>query len=147
MRRIVAAVDDAESSLQVVRFAAELAAGLAAELILLTVVRAIGGTQPELERYRLEEHIQDSLAVLMVEEARHRLCSLRSQFDGMAVGQITCEVLVGNAAEQIVSYAKQHAVDLIATGHRSRSRLTCLLVGSVAKHVIDFAPCPVLVVR
>ena len=54
MKRIVAAIDDAESSLQVASLAAELAVGLAAELILVTVGRAIDGAQPELERYRFE---------------------------------------------------------------------------------------------
>ena len=38
-------------------------------------------------------------------------------------------------------------IDLIAIGHRSRGRLAGLLIGSVAKDVIDSAPCPVLVVR
>jgi nucleotide-binding universal stress UspA family protein len=36
---------------------------------------------------------------------------------------------------------------MIAIGHRSRGRLAGLLGGSVAKHVIDTAPCAVLVVR
>ena len=147
MKRIVAAIDDAESSLQVASLAAELAVGLAAELILVTVGRAIDGAQPELERYRFEEHIEDSLAALTVEEAHHRLRALQARLSDKADVPITCEVLVGKVADQLVSYAKQHAVDLIAIGHRSRGRLAGLLIGSVAKDVIDSAPCPVLVVR
>ena len=147
MKRIAAAVDDAESSSQVAHYAARLAADLGADLILVTVGRAIDGTQPELERYRAEEHLKDSLSVLVVEESKRRLCVLRDHLDDTPVVQITCEVLVGNVAEQLVSYAKQNAVDLLVIGHRSRGWLGGLLVGSVAKDVIDSAPCPVLVVR
>ena len=82
-----------------------------------------------------------------MEEAHHRLRALQARLSDKADVPITCEVLVGKVADQLVSYAKQHAVDLIAIGHRSRGRLAGLLIGSVAKDVIDSAPCPVLVVR
>jgi nucleotide-binding universal stress UspA family protein len=148
MKRIIAAVDDGESALQVARFAVELASGLGTDLVLVTVARHIDeGEQPDLDRYRREEHVQESLAVLSVDAARFRLTSLRGQLDNAPGIEITCDVLSGNVAEQLVSYARLHAVDLIVIGHRSRNRLAGLLVGSVAKHVIDTAPCPVLVVR
>ena len=147
MKRIMAAVDDAEQALHVARAAVDLAQGLHAGVVLVTVGDIIEGSQPDLERYRREEHVEDSLAVLTVDAAERRLSSLRTQLGGRPDLDITCQVLVGNVAEQIVSYARQQPIDVIAIGHRSRGRLAGLLAGSVAKQVIDTAPCPVLVVR
>ena len=52
-----------------------------------------------------------------------------------------------NPAEEIVKYAKAHAIDLIVMGTHGRGALAQLLVGSVAERVVRTAPCPVLTVR
>jgi nucleotide-binding universal stress UspA family protein len=52
----------------------------------------------------------------------------------------------GDAAEEIVSYAKQRAVDLIVLGTHGRTGVTRALLGSVAERVVRTAPCPVLTV-
>lgn len=49
--------------------------------------------------------------------------------------------------EAIVSYAKDKKVDLIIIGSHGATGLKRLLMGSVAKGVIEHAPCPVLLVR
>ena len=50
-------------------------------------------------------------------------------------------------AEAIVSYAKEHDVDLIVAGTHGRRGLQRMLIGSVAEEVLRAAPCPVLTVR
>jgi nucleotide-binding universal stress UspA family protein len=50
-------------------------------------------------------------------------------------------------AENIVRYAEQNNIELIVMGHKSRSGLERLLVGSVAVKVVTYAPCSVLVIR
>ena len=50
-------------------------------------------------------------------------------------------------ADNIVRYAEQNNIDLIVIGHKSRSGLVRLLVGSVAVKVVAYAPCSVLVMR
>jgi nucleotide-binding universal stress UspA family protein len=52
-----------------------------------------------------------------------------------------------NPAEQIVKYAKAHAIDLVVMGTHGRGTMAQLLVGSVAERVVRTAPCPVLTVR
>ena len=51
------------------------------------------------------------------------------------------------AAETIVQYARDHAVDLIVMGTHGRRALAHVLMGSVAERVVRMAPCPVLTVR
>ena len=50
-------------------------------------------------------------------------------------------------ADSIVNYAEQNHFDLIVVGHKSRTGLSRLLIGSVAAKVVTYAPCSVLVVR
>jgi len=56
-------------------------------------------------------------------------------------------VLVGHPAEQIVRHAEDWQADLVVVGHRGRTLFERWLVGSVAKYVINHAPCAVLVAR
>ena len=50
-------------------------------------------------------------------------------------------------ADIIIKYAEQNHFDLIVVGHKSRTGLSRLLIGSVAAKVVTYAPCSVLVVR
>lgn len=52
-----------------------------------------------------------------------------------------------SAADNIVHYAKNNNIDLIVMGHKSKSGIERILVGSVAGKVVAYAPCSVLVVR
>jgi nucleotide-binding universal stress UspA family protein len=61
--------------------------------------------------------------------------------------QAAFEVRVGHPAEQIVHLAEEIKVDAIAMGHRGESLLQKWLLGSVAKRVLSYAHCTVIVVR
>jgi nucleotide-binding universal stress UspA family protein len=49
--------------------------------------------------------------------------------------------------EDLVQYAKEHAIDEIMIGVRRRSKVGKLVFGSTAQYVILEAPCPVLSVK
>ena len=65
--------------------------------------------------------------------------------DGAHVGPLI--QLWGQAAEQICTYADDHACDLIVLGTRGRSSFSKLLLGSVSVQVTSHAHCPVTLVR
>ncbi len=52
-----------------------------------------------------------------------------------------------SAADNIVKYAANNHIDLIVMGHKSKTGMERLLIGSVAGKVVTYAPCSVLVVR
>jgi nucleotide-binding universal stress UspA family protein len=56
-------------------------------------------------------------------------------------------VEVGHPAVKITAYAEMHGVDMIVMGHRGKTLFDRWLIGSVAKKVISYAPCSVLIVR
>src|SRR6185295_7251497 len=52
----------------------------------------------------------------------------------------------GDAADEIVRYARDHGIQLIVLGTHGRTGVSRVLLGSVAERVIRTAPCPVLTV-
>ena len=53
----------------------------------------------------------------------------------------------GEPHDQIIHYAKTKGIDLIVMGTYGRRGTKRILIGSVTERVIEYAPCPVLVVR
>jgi nucleotide-binding universal stress UspA family protein len=54
---------------------------------------------------------------------------------------------IGTAYDEIVNAAKEIRADLIVIGSHGRSGFERFLVGSTAERVVQYAPCPVLVVK
>ena len=52
-----------------------------------------------------------------------------------------------SVAGAIVSYAEGKNVDLIVVGTRGKSGIKNMLLGSVAASVVNYAHCPVMVVK
>ena len=61
--------------------------------------------------------------------------------------ELETEVVVGHPAEQIVMEAEEKSIDLIVVGHRGKGLFERWLLGSVARVVIAYAHCAVMVVR
>lgn len=59
----------------------------------------------------------------------------------------SCLIVEGRPFEGIVRLAKDSNVDLIVMGTYGRRGAERLLIGSVAERVIEYATCPVLVVK
>ncbi|MEJ2695493.1 MAG: universal stress protein [Candidatus Sulfobium sp.] len=61
--------------------------------------------------------------------------------------RISTEVAVGHPAATIVKFAEERSCSLIIVGHRGRSKLGGLLLGSVSRHIASLAGCTVVIVR
>ena len=72
--------------------------------------------------------------------------------EAVAVGKnrgviVRGEILEGDVAGEILSYAEQHQVDMIVTGAKGHGQLEALLIGSVARKLVSLAHVPVVVVK
>lgn len=56
-------------------------------------------------------------------------------------------LLRGDAAAEIIEYAKTRQVDLIVAGSRGLGTIKGWLLGSVSRKLAHYAPCSVLIVR
>ena len=81
------------------------------------------------------------------EAARSHLYRRLTDDDRRNLGACAVVEASDTPAEAIVRYARRANVDLIVTGTHGRSGVARALVGSVAEHVVQAAPCPVLTVR
>ena len=57
------------------------------------------------------------------------------------------ELLLGSPAETMVGYAERRHADLIVVGAQGLRATFGILLGGVAQQVVEYAACPVLVVR
>lgn len=60
---------------------------------------------------------------------------------------VETELLYGDPVTQVTDYAAEEGFDTIYLGHRGRSERADLMLGSVAKAVVERATVPVTVVR
>lgn len=82
-----------------------------------------------------------------VRGAKRYLSNVRRRLRNAAVRDVHLVVAQGDAAAEIVRYAWQEGVGLIAITTHGRSGLVRAVMGSVADRVIRQAPGPVLVIR
>jgi nucleotide-binding universal stress UspA family protein len=136
--RIVIGVDASEPAEDVCRFVASRTwpAGTAIDVIATYEATGLSGLAPasatnlEAEREALEEIVADRAALLR-----------RSGLN------VTTTVEFGDPAQAIIRHAQETFAQLIAVGSRRRGPIASAVLGSVSAHLVDHAPCPVLVVR
>ncbi|MBF2022400.1 MAG: universal stress protein [Hydrococcus sp. C42_A2020_068] len=61
--------------------------------------------------------------------------------------RVQYEQIPGSPARTICQVAREWQANLIVIGHRGRSGLSEMLLGSVSNYVVHYAPCSVLLVR
>lgn len=136
IKTILAAVDFSEESLKAADFAVSLAQESNAELHLLHVY------EPEPPYHLSKEYLQETMDKVQKKLSTVIPESLRETVPGDVI--LEKGHPVHNA---IVEEAKQLGVDLVVVGTKGRTGLGHVLMGSVAEHVVRYAPCPVFVHR
>ncbi|MDI6827729.1 MAG: universal stress protein [Armatimonadota bacterium] len=79
-------------------------------------------------------------------EGRAALNAVKNIFDEVAI-PIKIEIRQGIPAETIIQVAHEGKFDLIVIGHKGKGGFREFLLGSVSKHIVQNAPCSVLVGR
>ncbi len=104
---------------------------------------------PEYQVYRAERltALSGRYRGQALDTFRSELHALARELGGAAGPRVETEVAEGEPAEVIVTRAAELEVDLIAMGTHGRSALGRVFLGSVARRVVQHAPCPVLTVR
>jgi nucleotide-binding universal stress UspA family protein len=137
MKKILVAYDGSKQSEKAFDLALDMASKYSARMIVLSVARIpeppfaveVGDILHNAEEYY---------------EGRFRAMKDKASDAGINTRFL---VRIGHPAEQIVLLANEEAVDAIVIGHRGESFLQRWLLGSVAKRVLSYANCTVVVVR
>lgn len=135
--KILVAYDGSIQSQQAFDFGMDMAAKYGAALNVLSIARP---PEPPVN-VELQAVLERATEYFESHFARMKI---RAQQAGVTTA---FEVRVGHPAEQIVHLADQIGADAIVMGHRGESLLQKWLLGSVAKRVLSYAHCTVIVVR
>jgi nucleotide-binding universal stress UspA family protein len=142
--RILLPLDGSEAGEAAITRVKELKARLGAEVILLDVVptgrhlRTVGGLdhilypEPEIENFK--------------KEAKEYLDKVYKRLQ-RGKGELKVAIRTGEVAKEILNYAKEKRVNLIAISSHGHSGMTKWVFGSTAQKVIQGSPIPVLVVK
>ena len=155
MQRILVPLDGSELAEGALPYAVDLATQLSATLYLVRVVStsrhmaasSLAGATGGMDGMSAVDiqAIQDAVALQTQEADRYlgeQAQSLRGQ--GLMVEAEACQ---GSAAEEIIQYARDNKIDMIAISSRGRSGLGRLVFGSVCDKVMREAGIPVLVIK
>jgi len=140
VRKILIPTDGSDSAMRAADFALEMAEHFKSEVIAIYVIDRIilEEISKVYGRRELEEEIKrkaERCLNYIVRSAERK---------GLKASSILVE---GQPHDQIVRHAKSLGVDLIVMGSKGRRGANRILIGSVTERVIEYAPCPVLVIR
>jgi nucleotide-binding universal stress UspA family protein len=139
-RTILAATDFGAIATHAVDYAADLAAALDAELILVNVYQVPPSLMPG------EAGVAAELALRIPREAERLLAET---LERVARPKLRARGVLkeGDAREGILAAARSERADLIVMGTHGRRGISRALIGSVAESALREAPCPVLTVH
>ncbi len=140
IKKILVPTDGSDSSMRAAEFALKLAKYFESEIIAIYVIDHVILEEISKihERHELEEEIKRKA------ERYLNYIVKSAQREGLKASSILVE---GQPHDQIIRHAELLGVDLIVMGSKGRRGMNRILIGSVAERVIEYAPCPVLVMR
>lgn len=145
MKKILIPIDGSECSYRAMQKGKEIAEAFDSDIILLNVNAWV----PFIDEINVENIAQ--MAEKSREESEELLIEAKKYFkerkDSVTVKSIDTVSLTGEVGKTIVQFAEENGIDLIVIGHRGRSGLDRLIMGSVTMKVLSYVDVPVLVVK
>lgn len=139
MKKILVAHDGSKLSDSALRTAVEIAIKFNSSLTVLSVI-------PELYLTELSDTDRAKIMNALTEETKIAMERIRVSLAGKPIESKTI-IRQGPPAEKILETAQKMKVDLIVTGSHGRHGAKKFLLGSVSSKIVDYAGCPVLVVK
>lgn len=140
VKKILIPTDGSDCSLRAAELGTSLAKMLGAKILVIYIIDTV--ILAEITKGAEEEVIEKELK----EKGERYLKYIikLAEKEGLKAEAILAK---GEPHDQIVHYARSEGADLIVMGTYGKRGAERILIGSVAERVIEYAPCPVLVVR
>jgi len=147
LNSILVPVDFADISQKAAHYGAELARAMGGKLYIFHVInqRIIDLTQELSLKGFYDQEFRDVMNS-MVQDRKNDMNVFVPKIwrEGL---DVEFEIRKGKPADEILKFAKEKDVDLIIVGTTGKSALQAALIGSVARNIVNHAPCPVIVWR
>lgn len=148
--KLLVAVDGSEEADSALAYATDIADAMEGSITAAYAVDPSiyeqGGSQPIAGLSDADER----LLLESIKDAEDRALDILDDTEALAeeLGHdIETELLYGDPVTRITDYAEKEGFETIFVGHRGRSERTDLMLGSVAKDIVERATVPVTVVR
>ena len=142
---ILVGTDGSETAHTALRRAIELAAGLDAQLGIVSAYEPVSDPRLRGEQVVAPKDVQ--WAINPHEEVLELLEQARAGAVAAGVGEVQTFARQGDAADAIIDVAEERRYDLIVVGNKGMTGAKRFLLGSVPNKVSHHAPCSVLIVR
>lgn len=139
MKNILVAHDGSKLSDNALKAAVEIAVKFNSSLTVISII-------PELYLTELSDFDRQKVMDALSAETTAALERIRKSLSGKPIETKTI-MRQGPPAEKIIETAQKMKVDLIVTGSHGRHGARKFLLGSVSSRIVDYAPCPVLVIK
>jgi len=138
IKKVVVPVDFSSNTDKVIDYALSVADKLEAEVLFFHVVNNFQGYDMMLVHPSFVGLTKD-----LEQQAEERMQNLVTDHKERQNG-VKGDVILGDAAEEIINYANVEKADMIIIGTHGYKGLDKILIGSTADQVIKKAQCPVL---
>lgn len=149
MKKILVPVDGSPESGKAAEEAVSMAKKYGAEIGFITVAEVeseAAYTEFGISLSGEYVDLRDTLLNIKIENSKKMLDSMLEKLDVAGV-KTEKTVVAGNAHNVIIETAESGKFDLIVMGHRGMNPVKRFFMGSVAKRVIEDAPCSVMVIK
>jgi nucleotide-binding universal stress UspA family protein len=140
VKKILIATDGSDYSMRAAEYGISLARLLGAEVMVVYVIDTV--VLDQIAKVTERDSMELELKVDGERYARYIVGLTEKQ--GLKAASLVAK---GRPFEQIIHLAKGLKIDLIVMGTYGRRSTERILIGSVVERVIEYASCPVLVVR
>jgi len=138
-KRVLVGCDFSPDSINALNYVLGFAQEFKIELHLIHIVEPTGYETlfklPSAPREKFKKELFE-----MIEKKLHSVVAEK----GLNGLNLSTQLVVGKPYEQLIQYAKNNNIDLIALGTRGLGMVEEILVGSTTDRVVRRAPCPVL---
>ena len=141
-KQVTAAIDGSPTSLLALETAAHIAEQDHAELQIISIIEPLPIILAGTSTSTINETHMETLNQYYKKLHHEQEHQLRKTYPDL---KITTVIKTGRPAEKIQETAQD--TDLIVIGHRGKSGIESLILGSVAKEILDQCSAPVLVVK
>lgn len=149
MKKILVPIDGSASSIEAAKQALAFAKKFGSEVTFLSVVEIKTEIPHNIVGYGMVDQyytMSESMLKMRTDYATSMLNSVVEKLDREGL-QTEQKVMVGDVNAKIIETATEGHYDLIVMGHRGLNPIQRFFLGSVAKRVLEHAPCSVLIVR
>jgi universal stress protein A len=143
--RILVPTDMSEHSNNAIREALDIAKQYNSEVILLHIIKH--PVEPCAGEFCISIDLQNQLNKEMMDSAQKSIADQLSKVEGIEGLKITTDVKTGIPYDEIINEAEEKGADLIVISPLGATGIAKYVMGSVTRHVLLGAKCPVLLLK